>query len=197
MKDNKHNVVLLVSGSGTNAQRIIDLVEEGTLQNVKITQMIADRECSAMERAARHGIPSDIVQRGKDYGERLLEKIDPDTDLIVLAGFLSLLSGSILEKYRGRIINLHPSLLPKFGGKGMWGMHVHNAVIEAGEKQSGATVHYVTAGIDEGEIILQGRCSVSDTDTPESLAEKVHQIEYEILPEAIAKVLSETNTANK
>ena len=113
-----------------------------------------------------------------------------NTDLIVLAGFLSILSKEFCEKYNGKIINIHPALLPKFGGKGMWGHHVHEAVIAAQEKESGATVHFVTSGIDEGEIILQGKFSIDENETPETLAQKVHQIEYEIFPKAIDLVLN-------
>ena len=110
--------------------------------------------------------------------------------MIVLAGFLSILKPEFCEKWEGKIINIHPALLPKFGGKGMWGHHVHNAVIEAGEKESGASVHYVTSGIDEGEVILQGKFETDKTDTAEKVAEKVHLIEYDIFPKAIDMVLN-------
>ena len=106
-----------------------------------------------------------------------------------MAGFLSILKPEFVENWAGKIINIHPALLPKYGGKGMWGHHVHNAVIEAKEKESGATVHFVTVGIDEGEAILQKSFEVTENDTPETLAEKVHKIEYEIFPVAINKVL--------
>lgn len=106
-----------------------------------------------------------------------------------MAGFLSILKPEFCENWNGKIINIHPALLPKFGGKGMWGMNVHNAVIEAKETESGATVHFVTPGIDEGEPILQKSFEVTADDTPETLAQKVHQIEYEIFPIAINKVL--------
>ena len=113
-----------------------------------------------------------------------------NTDLIILAGFLSILNKEFCETFSGKIINIHPSLLPKFGGKGMWGHHVHEAVLEAGEKKSGATVHYVTSGIDEGAIILQKSFDISLDETLITLAAKIHEIEFEILPKAVNLVLN-------
>lgn len=184
------NVVVLVSGSGSNLQRIIDCIGNGEIQNTKISLVVADRACYALERAENHQIPYQLIKRGKDFSENLENILPENTDLIVLAGFLSILSQEFCEKYKGKIINIHPALLPKFGGKGMWGNHVHHAVIEAGEKESGATVHYVTSGIDEGEIILQGKVEVEDGDTPDLLALKIHQVEYDIFPKAINKILN-------
>lgn len=183
------NIVILVSGGGTNLQRIIDSIDKGEIPNAKISLVVADRECYGLVRAENHHIPHLLIKRGKDFCENLDEVLPKDTDLIVLAGFLSIITQEFVTKHKGKIINIHPSLLPKFGGKGMWGMNVHNAVINAKETESGATVHYVTAGIDEGEIILQGKVSVVETDTPETLAEKIHQVEYDIFPKAIAKIL--------
>ena len=185
------NIVILVSGGGTNLQRIIDGIESGEIPDAKISLVVADRECYGLTRAENHHIPNRLIRRGKDFCENLEKHLPEKVDLIVLAGFLSIIPPDFVQKYAGKIINIHPALLPKFGGKGMWGMHVHDAVIRAGEKESGATVHYVTAGIDEGEIILQGKVLVSQTDTPESLAEKIHQVEYEIFPQAIKKVLED------
>jgi phosphoribosylglycinamide formyltransferase-1 len=183
------NIVILVSGSGTNLQRIIDSIESGDIQNAKISLVVADRECYGLERAANHKIDNVLIPRGKNFSSELGKIIPQDTDLIVLAGFLSILKPEFCENWNGKIINIHPALLPKFGGKGMWGMNVHHAVIEAGEKESGATVHFVTSGIDEGDAILQKSFEVTENDTPETLAEKVHLVEYEIFPIAINKVL--------
>ncbi|QIY90391.1 phosphoribosylglycinamide formyltransferase [Chryseobacterium gallinarum] len=183
------NIVVLVSGSGTNLQRIIDTIDSGEIRNAKVALVVADRECFGLERAKNHNIENILIPRGKNFSSELAKVIPQDTDLIVLAGFLSILKPEFCENWNGKIINIHPALLPKFGGKGMWGMNVHNAVIEAREAESGATVHFVTPGIDEGEAILQKSFEVTADDTPETLAQKVHQIEYEIFPLAINKVL--------
>lgn len=183
------NIVVLVSGSGTNLQRILDTIDSGEIQNAKVSLVVADRECYGLERAKNHHIENILIPRGKNFNSELSKVIPENTDLIVLAGFLSILKPEFCENWNGKIINIHPALLPKYGGKGMWGMNVHNAVIEAKEKESGATVHFVTPGIDEGQAILQKSFEVTENDTPETLAEKVHHIEYEIFPIAINKVL--------
>ena len=183
------NLVILVSGSGSNLQRIIDTVDSGEIPNSQISLVVADRECYGLERARNHNIENVLIPRGKNFSSELGKIIPENTDLIVLAGFLSILKPEFCENWNGKIINIHPALLPKYGGKGMWGHHVHHAVIDAKEKESGATVHFVTSGIDEGEVILQKSFEVTENDTPETLAEKVHKIEYEIFPEAINKVL--------
>lgn len=183
-------LVVLVSGSGTNLQRLIDCTDNGEIRDAQISLVVADRDCYGLERAEKYGIKNVLIKRGKSFSENLEKLIPHNTDLIVLAGFLSILSLDFTEKFAGKIINIHPALLPKFGGKGMWGHHVHEAVIAAGEKESGATVHFVTPEIDEGEIILQGKFNVDENDTAETLAQKVHRVEYDIFPKAINKVLN-------
>ncbi|MBS1571107.1 MAG: phosphoribosylglycinamide formyltransferase [Bacteroidetes bacterium] len=184
------NIVVLVSGGGTNLQRIFDTIDSGEIPNAKVKLVVADRPCFGLQRAENENVKNILIPRGKNFCELLEKEIPENTDLIVLAGFLSIITKDFCEKFRGKIINIHPALLPKFGGKGMWGIHVHNAVIESGEKKSGATVHFVTPGVDEGEIILQGEIEVDANDTAESLANKIHIVEYDIFPKAIAKVLS-------
>ena len=184
------NIVILASGSGSNLQRIIDCIDNGEISGAKVSLVVADRDCYALERAKNRNIPFQLIKRGKEFSENLDKILPENTDLIVLAGFLSILKKEFCEKFNGKIINIHPSLLPKFGGKGMWGMNVHNAVLEAGEKESGATVHFVTAGIDEGGIILQQSFEIGANETPEGLAEKVHAVEYDIFPKAIDLVLN-------
>ncbi|MDQ1162662.1 phosphoribosylglycinamide formyltransferase-1 [Chryseobacterium sp. SORGH_AS 447] len=184
------NIVVLVSGSGTNLQRIIDTIDSGEIPNAKVSLVVADRECFGLERAKKHNIDHVLIPRGKNFSAELGKVIPENTDLIVLAGFLSILKPEFCENWTGKIINIHPALLPKFGGKGMWGHHVHQAVIEAKEKESGATVHFVTPGIDEGEAILQKSFEITEDDTAETIAGKVHQVEYEIFPQAIKKVLN-------
>ena len=184
------NIVVLVSGGGTNLQRIIDCVESGEIPDAQISLVVADRDCFGLERAKKHQIKAEKIPRGKSFSEELKKILPENTDLIVLAGFLSILPAEFCTSFSGKIINIHPALLPKFGGKGMWGNHVHDAVLKAGEKESGATVHYVTAGIDEGEIILQKSFEISEGETLKTLAQKIHDIEFEIYPKAINKVLN-------
>lgn len=184
------NIVVLVSGGGTNLQRIIDCIESGEIPNAQISMVIADRECFGLERARKHEIKTELIPRGKSFSAELKNNLPENTDLIILAGFLSILSKEFCESFSGKIINIHPALLPKFGGKGMWGHHVHEAVLAAKENESGATVHYVTSGIDEGEIILQRSFPIVENETLETFAQKIHKIEFEIFPQAINKVLS-------
>lgn len=184
------NIVVLISGSGTNLERILECINLGEIRDAKVRMVIADRDCYGLHRAKNHRIENHLIKRGKTFSENLDRILPENTDLIVLAGFLSILNDDFCSKYQGKIINIHPALLPKFGGLGMWGMNVHNAVIEAEEKESGATVHYVSAGIDEGEIILQGKVAVDENDTAETLAKKIHHVEYEIFPKAIDRVLN-------
>lgn len=184
------NIVVLVSGGGTNLQRIIDCIESGEISNAQISLVVADRECFGLQRAKNSNIPCKLIPRGKTFSSELQKVLPENTDLIILAGFLSILNKEFCETFSGKIINIHPSLLPKFGGKGMWGHHVHEAVLEAGEKKSGATVHYVTSGIDEGGIILQKSFDISLDETLITLAAKIHEIEFEILPKAVNLVLN-------
>ena len=184
------NIVILVSGNGSNLQRIIDCIESGEIPDAKISLVVADRECFGLERARKSSIPEKLIPRGKNFSSELLKNLPENTDLIVLAGFLSILSKEFCESFPGKIINIHPALLPKFGGKGMWGNHVHEAVLKAQEKESGATVHFVEAGIDEGEIILQKSFPIVENETLETLAQKIHEIEFEIFPKAINLILA-------
>ena len=183
------NLTILISGSGTNLQRIMDAVKNSEIENAKVNLVVADRPCFGLERAEKAGVKNILLQRGKEFSQNLEKIIPEETDLIVLAGFLSILSKEICEKFEGKIINIHPALLPKFGGKGMWGHHVHQAVLDSKEKESGATVHFVTSGIDEGEIISQKSFPIDEGDTVEILQKKVHEIEQEIFPKAINLVL--------
>lgn len=180
-------IAVLLSGGGSNLQTIIDAVESGNL-NCKIDVVIADREANGLERAKKHGIKSILVDRKQyktDLTKEIFKNIDKDTDLIVLAGYLSILDGEITKEWHNKIINIHPSLLPKFGGKGMYGMNVHKAVVEAKEKESGCTVHYVNAGIDTGTTIKQSRVPVLAEDNPEDVQKRVLVEEHKLLVEVI------------
>lgn len=185
---------VLVSGGGSNLQSIIDKSKSGELQ-CKVEVVIGDRECYGVERAKEAGIDGYTLDR-KVLKKELCREIDKivserGIDLIVLAGFLSIIDEEFVNKWKGRIINIHPSLLPKFGGPGMYGIRVHEAVLKAGEQESGCTVHYVDTGVDSGEIIAQKRVKVLERDTPEILQKRVLVEEHKLLPESIAKIISE------
>jgi formyltetrahydrofolate-dependent phosphoribosylglycinamide formyltransferase len=148
------NIVVLVSGGGTNLQRIIDTIKSGEIPNAKVSLVVADRDCYGLQRAENEKIKNKLIPRGKNFCELLEKEIPENTDLIVLAGFLSIITKDFCEKFKGKIINIHPSLLPKYGGKGMYGSNVHKAVVENKEKETGITVHYVNENYDEGNIIF-------------------------------------------
>ena len=191
---NKKRIAVLVSGGGSNLQSIIDNIEQGNL-NCEISYVIADRECYGLKRAEKHDIKNILLDRKvlkeklSDEISNVLENDDEKTDYIVLAGYLSILSPEFIKKWSRKIINIHPSLLPKFGGKGMYGMNVHRAVIEAKETESGCTIHFVDTGVDTGEIILQIKVPVLSDDTPEVLQKRVLEKEHVLLIEGIKKLL--------
>jgi len=183
------------SGSGSNLERIVSACRNKEIP-AAVVLVISDRAwILALERAAKLLLPSQVVSR-KNYesegahAQALLELLKKhQIDLICLAGYLTKVPDKVVRAYRGRIINIHPALLPKFGGKGFYGENVHEAVLAAKEKESGATVHYVDEEYDHGSIILQQKVPVLPADTPETLAQRVHQVEYEIYPQAIKLVL--------
>ncbi len=186
-------VAVMVSGGGTNLQAIIDAVESERITNTELTAVISNNKGAyALERAKKAGI-RDIVVSPKDYETRqefnraLIETVDAlEVDLIVLAGYLVVLPPEMIEKYENRIINIHPSLIPAFCGKGYYGLKVHEAALERGVKVAGATVHFVDAGTDTGPIILQKAVVVENGDTPKILQQRVmEQAEWILLPEAI------------
>ncbi|MCB6416519.1 phosphoribosylglycinamide formyltransferase [Faecalimonas umbilicata] len=187
------NVVVLVSGGGTNLQAIIDAVEAGSITNTKIVGVISNnRNAYAMERAKNHGIaaqcisPKDYETREK-FNEKFMEAVEAmNPDLIVLAGFLVVIPEVMIARYRNRMINVHPSLIPSFCGTGYYGLKVHEAALARGVKVVGATVHFVDEGTDTGPIILQKAVEVEQGDTPETLQRRVmEQAEWKILPRAI------------
>ena len=187
------NIVVLVSGGGTNLQAIIDAVEAGVITNTKIVGVISNNKSAyALKRAENHGIcgqcisPKDFASRA-EFNEKFLEALDEmNPDLIVLAGFLVVIPPEMIAKYRNRIINIHPSLIPSFCGTGFYGLKVHEAALERGVKVVGATVHFVDEGTDTGPIILQKAVNVEHGDTPSVLQRRVmEQAEWKILPQAI------------
>ena len=181
------NISVLVSGGGTNLQALIDKVGSGELAGAEIVQVISSREgVFALERAAKAGIKGKVI---KDTEGLLKALAEEDTDLVVLAGYMTVLEPPVIDAYRGRIINIHPSLIPKYCGKGFYGKRVHQAVLDGGETVSGATVHFVDEGVDTGEIILQREVPVEPGDTAETLAARVLKTEHVILAEGIKKVM--------
>ena len=186
-------VVVLVSGGGTNLQAIMGAVDNGTITNAKIVGVISNnKNAYALERAAKRGVknlcvsPKDFATR-EEFNEGLLKAVDEmQPDLVVLAGFLVVIPEKMIEVYRNRIINIHPSLIPSFCGTGYYGLKVHEAALEKGVKIVGATVHFVDEGTDTGAIILQKAVAVEKGDTPEILQRRVmEQAEWQILPQAI------------
>lgn len=180
-------LTVLVSGSGSNLQALIDASEAGHL-DAKIVRVIADRPAGGLERAERHNIPALLLDRKTLKGglcAAIDEVIRDTTDLIVLAGFLSIFTPEFTAAWAGKIINIHPSLLPDFGGRGMYGIHVHEAVLAAGRTESGCSVHFVEEGIDTGEVILRKKVPVHPEDTPDTLQKRVLEQEHRALPEAV------------
>lgn len=183
-------LAILASGSGSNAQRITEYFRERN--TAEIGCILTNRkDAFVLQRAASLGVhaaifPASAFREGKDVLAFLREM---RIDLIVLAGFLLLVPENILEAYRGRIVNIHPALLPQFGGKGMYGMRVHEAVIASGNIRSGITIHHVSEAYDEGDIIFQAECEVLPDDSPESLADRIHQLEYTHYPRVIEEMV--------
>jgi len=189
----KH-LAIYSSGTGTNAARIIDYFRHHP--TIKVSLIVCNKPgAGVLDIASKEGLPvlmidKEVFFRGDAYvGELRQKKID----FLVLAGFLWKIPSALVQAYRGRIINIHPALLPKYGGKGMYGRHVHEAVIGAGEKESGITIHYVDEQYDHGEPIFQARVPVEPGDDPDTLARKVQRLEYEHFPEVIERVVKMQN----
>ncbi len=183
-------IVLFASGSGTNAENIVHFFRASSV--AEVSSIVCNvPEAGVLVKANSLGVNTMVFTRAMFYeSDTVLDyllKLKPD--LIVLAGFLWLIPANIISAFPRRIINIHPALLPRYGGKGMYGDKVHKAVIASGDTESGITIHYVNESYDEGDIIFQARCPVSSDDTPESLAAKVHQLEYRHFPGVIEQVL--------
>ena len=186
-------VAVLVSGGGTNLQAVLDAIDAGRITNAGVCGVISNnKNAYAQKRAEDHGIPAQCIspkdyETREEFNEKFLEAVDALTpDLIVLAGFLVVIPAKMIERYRNRIINIHPSLIPSFCGTGFYGLKVHEAALARGVKVTGATVHFVDEGTDTGPIILQKAVEVEADDTPEKLQRRVmEQAEWKILPQAI------------
>ncbi|WP_308756299.1 phosphoribosylglycinamide formyltransferase [uncultured Bacteroides sp.] len=186
------NIAILASGNGTNAENIIRYFRNSGTVNVGL--VLSNRKAAfVLERARSLNVPFAYMEKAEwTGGEAVLSLLkDKHIDFVVLAGFLARVPDCILHAYPNKIINIHPSLLPKFGGKGMYGDRVHQAVVAAGETETGITIHYLNEHFDEGETIVQYKCPVLPQDTAEDVAKKVHALEYEYYPQVIARLLSE------
>ncbi len=191
------NIAVLVSGGGTNLQAIIEAHKAGKIKNGKLALVISSNpKAYALERASSNGIENCVITK-KDsregYSDAILKKLDDyDIDIIVLAGFMHILSGKLIEKYKNKILNVHPALIPSFCGEGFYGLRVHKAALEKGVKVTGATVHFVNEEADAGPIILQKAVYIEENDTPETLQKRVMEnAEWEILPRALDLLCNE------
>lgn len=187
-------IIVFASGSGTNAENIIKY-----FSNIEIAKVVSiftnNASAKVIERAKNHQIPVEIFEKNELLERNVLQKIQKiDPDLIVLAGFLLKFPENIIEQYPNKIINIHPALLPKYGGKGMYGMHIHRAIVNNKEKETGISIHYVNENYDEGGIIFQQNVLLTEEDTPETVAEKIHELEQKHFPEIIHKILENSNS---
>ncbi len=186
-------IAIFASGSGSNAEEIINFFSQRT-EICQVSVVITNNlNAYVLQRAVNHSIPSKIFS-ARDFRENSAQILsflqELGIDFIVLAGFMLLMPADIVSAYSGRIVNIHPALLPKFGGKGMYGDNVHRAVIEAGESESGITIHFVNEKYDEGAIIFQAKCEITSEDNAESLANKIHALEHKHFPEVIAQIIN-------
>ena len=183
-------IVIFASGSGTNAEAIVNYFAQN--KDVGVVAVLSNRvDAQVHTRMAKLGIPTETFSREEwADGEIIITRLrNLEADFVVLAGFLCYIAMPILKAYGRRIVNIHPSLLPRHGGRGMWGKHVHQAVLDSGDAESGITIHRVTADVDGGEILFQAKCPVLAGDTVELLANRVHRLEYEHYPRIIEQLL--------
>ncbi len=183
MNDSKINLAIFASGSGTNAENIAKYFTKHS--QIQISKILSNKKnASVLKRAEKLGIPSSIFSKQDFQKPSFLNHLS-GIDYIILAGFLWLIPKYLIEAFLGKIINIHPALLPKYGGKGMYGHYVHEAVIKSGETESGITIHLVNEKYDEGEILFQAICEISDKDSSDDLAKKIHELEYQHFPRVI------------
>lgn len=185
----KH-IAVFASGAGTNARKLIDYFRGSSIAEISLV-ISGNKNAGVIGIANEAGIPYAILSKENFYETSYLLQVlaERKIDYIVLAGFLWLIPQYLIKEFSGRIVNIHPALLPKFGGKGMYGMNVHRSVKESGETKTGITIHYIDEKYDEGEIIFQAECSIEAADTPEDIAAKVHQLEHLHFPEIVERVL--------
>lgn len=186
------NIAIFASGAGSNAQKIIDHLRHSDKGRVSL--IVCNKAgAGVLQIAEKEGIPSILIEKESFFHSDIYVQLlkEQQTDLVVLAGFLWKIPANLVQAFPNRIINIHPALLPRFGGKGMYGHFVHEAVIAAGEKESGITIHYVNEKYDDGETILQERCIITPEDTPATVAQKVQALEHQWFPVIVERLLSD------
>jgi phosphoribosylglycinamide formyltransferase-1 len=182
-------IVIFASGSGTNAENVTKYFATRSIGNV-VAIFTNNANAKVIDRAKKLNVPTVIFSKDDLNSGKTLQELNLfQPDLIVLAGFLLKFPENIIEAYPNQIVNIHPALLPKYGGKGMYGMHIHKAVVENNEEETGITIHYVNENYDEGNIIFQQRVALLETDTPDDVAAKIHTLEQKYFPEEIEKLL--------
>ena len=194
MIENPIKIAIFASGSGTNAERIVQ--HFNNVEGISVVLILSNKSNAfVLTRAERLKVPTFVFAKSDFYAtSTVLEKLQEEAiDFIVLAGFLWLVPNNLILAFPNKIMNIHPALLPKYGGKGMYGSKVHEAVKEAGDEQTGITIHYVNEKYDEGQIIFQATCPVNQEDTPESIADKVHQLEYAHVPRVIEETITKSS----
>ncbi len=194
MTKKKHKIAIFASGSGTNAENLIHYFKDHV--SIEVALLVSNNpNAYALKRAERQQVPSVIMDQSyRTSEERVMKLLEQfEINIIVLAGYMLLVPDWLTRRFENKIVNIHPALLPRFGGKGMYGHHVHNAVIQSGEKRSGITIHYVNEQYDQGDIIFQADCPVFPDDTPQSLAERIHELEYKHFPVVVEKIILGNN----
>jgi phosphoribosylglycinamide formyltransferase-1 len=184
-----HRIVIFASGSGTNAENIIRHFKNSTL--ARVSWVLCNKtDAGVLDRARALGVPTRVFSRKELFSAEFIDFVRREADLVVLAGFLLKIPEELTRSFTGAMVNIHPALLPKYGGKGMYGMNVHRAVVANKEKESGITIHLVNENYDEGAIIFQKKVLLDETDTPEDVAAKIHELEQENFPDVIEELLS-------
>ena len=182
-------ILIFASGSGTNAENIIRHFQDSSL--ARVTWVLSNKESAGvLERADRLGVPNRVFSKKEMHSSEFLEFVKKEADLVVLAGFLLKVPDALVQAFPNAMVNIHPALLPAYGGKGMYGMHVHRDVVENKEKESGITIHFVNEHYDEGAIIFQKSVAISGDDGPEQVADKIHILEQENFPRVIEQLLN-------
>ena len=186
----QQHIAIFASGTGSNAKKIVGHFKHN--HNIHVSLIVSNKATApVLDMARENGIPTLVIDRSRFYHTEDILKIfnDKSIGFVVLAGFLWLVPTYLVRAFAGRMINIHPALLPKYGGKGMYGMRVHEAVKKAGEKETGITIHFVNEHYDDGDIVFQAKCPVRPEDTPEDIAQNIHQLEHRHFPEVIEKLL--------